>query len=576
MGSDGSMARAMRLLLVLLWNGLAAITLPLRALAAVALGHAAPPWVEVRLHGSLADFSAPRRFWTRRFQPSSRTLSSLRQTFDRAARAPGCKGIVLRVDGLRGSAAQLAALAELMAAFRKGSEAIPGKDIIVWAESLDGRSYAALCGASRIHLPPGGSLDLAGMAVELTSAGVALGRLGVRPEFFRREEHKTAPELFTRSEPSPAQRGTAHALLDAGFASLVAALSRRGLDTARAQAAIDAGPYLGKAAAKAGLIDRPVFWDEIVSELQPGTKARRGDPQLGGERRLLSSGRRTRTGFRPLRRAAGVAVIPLRGIIRSGRSSSLPGTGRFCGSDSLSVALQRARRDGRIRAVLLYLDSRGGSAPASELMWREIRRTTEVKPVVAYVDGVAASGGYYAACGAQRILSSPLALVGSIGVFFGRFDVSEALGRLGVHSELLVRGAHAGLAWPTRPLSSAEREAAEAMVAAIYDDFLAVVAEARHRPVEEIRPLAGGRVYTGRAAFEAGLLDGIGDFEGALREAAKLGGLPTAERPHAVVVEDTARGAAALSTLRGMLQSLARPQAHALHLGPTWAEEPPG
>jgi protease-4 len=209
-------------------------------------------------------------------------------------------------------------------------------------------------------------------------------------------------------------------------------------------------------------------------------------------------------------------------------------------------------------------------------MWREICRAAKEKPVVAYVDSVAASGGYYAACGAQRLLTSPLAIVGSIGVFFGRFDVSEALGRFGVRTELLVRGDHAGLMWPTRPLLPAERDAAEAMVETIYQDFIGVVAAGRKRKPEEIRPLAGGRIYTGKAALKVGLVDGVTTFREALAEAAKLGGLTETESPRAVVLEDQASGRAALAGLGSALQSLVKPQALAYHLGSHWAEEPAG
>ncbi len=562
------MAAPMRLLLVALWNCLAAAVWPFRALLKLLLGRAAPPWVEVRLHGPLTDFVPPRPFWARRLRPAQRSLASLGEVCDLAKRSPGCRGIVLHVEHLGGSAAQLSALADLIADVRKG-----GKEVAVWSEGLDGRSYAALCGASRIHLPPGGSLDLSGSAVELRAAGAALARLGVRPEFVRREDHKTAPELFTRTEPSRPQRETAETLLDASFGSLVAGLARRGLDPARAHRAVDAGPYLGKGAFEAGLIDRPLFWDQLVAELAPGKAGSAHEPRLAGEARLRSSGRKAKAGLRPFRRARAIAIVPVRGLIRSGRSGSLPGTGRLCGSDSVSLALERARRDERFGAVLLYVDSRGGSAAASEILWREIRRTAERKPVLAYVDGVAASGGYYAACGARRLLTAPLAIVGSIGVFFGRFDVSEGLGRLGVYGELLTRGAHAGLAWPTRPLSAPEREAAEGMVEAIYQDFLAVVAEARRQTVEQIKPLAGGRIYTGQAAVEAGLCDGTSSFEAALREAGQLAGLPKEKRPLAVVLEETARGPAALASWRQSLETLARPQAYALHLGPGWAED---
>jgi protease IV len=572
------MAAAMRLAFVLLWNLIAALVWPLRALLRAAFGHRAPEWVEVRLQHPLTDFVRTGGWLRRRLRPSrARSLQSLRGLFEEAHRSPTCKGLVLRVETLEGSGAQLTELAGLIEAFRKplgNATGNAGKEVIVWAESLSGRAYAALCGATRIHLPPGGGLDLTGVAVELTSAGAALSMIGIRPEFFRREEHKTAPEMFTRSEPSAVQREVANGLLDEAFEALLAGVARRGIDRARAQELVNHGPYFGRTAFEAGLLDRPLFWDEVVEGLQPTPAGAKPDPDLGTERGLKTSGRLASSGFRRLRVPGAVGIIPLRGIIRSGKSGAFPGAGRFCGSDSLAAALERGRRDPKLKSLLLYIDSRGGSAPASELMWREICRAAKEKPVIAYVDSVAASGGYYAACGAGRILVAPLSIVGSIGVFFGRFDVSEALGRIGLHRELLVRGDNAGLVWPTRPLVASERAAAEAMVEGIYKDFVGVVAQGRKRTPAEILPLAGGRIYTGKAAQAVGLVDGVSTFVQALAEAAKQGGLSDARRIQ--ILEDSPSGPAALAGLGGSIQSLLKPQALAYHLGTQWAEEPTG
>ncbi len=601
------MAAAMRLAFVLLWNLLASLVWPVRALLRAAFGHSAPDWVEVRLQHPLADFVRPERWLRRRLGRGGKALplSSLRALFERAHRSPSCKGLVLKVESLEGSSAQLTELAGIIEQFRKplvtGSRQTGGgKEVVVWAESLSGRSYAALCGATRLHLPPGGSLDLTGAALELMSAGAALSMVGVRPEFFRREEHKTAPELFTRSEPSTVQRVVANGLLDEAFEALLAGLARRGLDRNRAQQLVNQGPFFGRSAFEAGLLDRPLFWDEVVESLRPFEASALGPqrrpppldasaltppptpvgakpaPGLATERRLKTSGRLASSGFRRLRVPGAVGIIPLRGIIRSGKRGAFPGAGRFCGSDSLATALERGRQDPRLKSLLLYIDSRGGSAPASELMWREVCRAAKEKPVIAFVDSVAASGGYYAACGAGRLLAAPLSIVGSIGVFFGRFDVSEALGRIGLHRELLVRGDHAGLVWPTRQLQPSERAAADAMVEVIYRDFVGVVAQGRKRKPEEILPLAGGRIYTGKSALAVGLVDRVSSFREALAEAAKAGGLSEVDAPRVEVLEDSASGPAALAGLGSSLQTLLKPQAWAYHVGTQWAEEPAG
>jgi len=227
---------------------------------------------------------------------------------------------------------------------------------------------------------------------------------------------------------------------------------------------------------------------------------------------------------------------------------------RAAGSDTVVASLRHAREDRSLKAIVLAIDSRGGSSLASELILRAVRRAADRKPVVAFVDHVAASGGYMAAVGASAVVAAPLSITGSIGVFGGKFEFSGLLDRLGVGRAVLRLGRNAALESGFEPMSEAERAALDREIEATYRDFLAAVAEGRGRPVGEIEPLAGGRVYTGRRALELGLVDELGGLDEAVARAAALAGLSRA--PALVQVAQASRPLAGLSGVRGLSQAL--------------------
>ncbi|MHB1843208.1 MAG: S49 family peptidase [Deltaproteobacteria bacterium] len=539
----------MRLIATLLWNLLSVLSWPIRALVRRVLARSTPEWIELRLAGELS-YQRRRAGWlARRFSGPGRSasLEEIDEVFGRAISNPRCHGVLLRIDRLTGSWAKMSALAGRIEGMRKA-----GREVAVWSEALDARQYAGLCGATRLFLPPSGLFDPAGPGIELLSAGAAMAKVGIRPIFQRREEHKTAPELITRVEPSLPQRETARGLLDEAHAHLRSAFARR-LSSAGVEKALALGPITGRGAAEAGFIDEVAFPDELAQRLSPSLV------KLGSPKQLRSAA----PALRPLRRPALVALVSVSGLIRSGRSAKLPTGGRFCGSDSMAQLLEAMRRSRSVKAILLHVDSGGGSASASELIWREVARAAKEKPVVAYIDAVAASGGYFAACGAGSIVAAPLAIVGSIGVFYGRFDPTDGLGRLGIHREVLRTSATSGFALPWSTPSSDELAAADRLVGALYEEFLAVVAASRHRSIEEIRALAGGRVYSGTRAAQLGLVDQLGGFRDALQNAARLAGIQGTPRLQSF--EAVGRGPASwLSALTA--GAVAEPMA--LHLGP--------
>jgi protease-4 len=217
-------------------------------------------------------------------------------------------------------------------------------------------------------------------------------------------------------------------------------------------------------------------------------------------------------------------------MIAEGKGGTMPAGPVIAGSVSVISALDAARKNPRIPAVVLYVSSPGGSAPASEMILDAVKRLAEKKPVVAYFDRVAASGGYMAVCGAQEIWAGPGAIAGSIGVFAGKFDASKLMERLGVHRELLTRGANSGILSTSRGFTEHELRSLESEIDETYQSFLDIVGTARKRSREEVHARGEGRIFSAGRAVDEGLIDHVGGFEDACRRALTLAGKPPKDR----------------------------------------------
>ena len=487
----------------------------------------APVYVRFVLKGDPPYRQPFQRRWPWRRQrqvPGQVTsLHLLDEALDTLASDARVKGIVLQVESLEMPPGKRGWLSERLAAFRAR-----GKEVVGTAVSAGNAEYALLCAADRIALPRAGRLELTGFLAEATAAGRAFEQLGIRPEFVRRGEHKTAPELFIRAEVSTNQRAALEQFLDERHAELVEAVSRgRRLSSDEARARVDHGPYSATRAQALGLLDLIADDVELPAALSLETdedRALGGTAGIGTFRDWERARRLPPVRWMAWRPPTRLAVVPVTGMIAQAPSGVPPVGPAVAGSETLVAGLRAAARDRSSPAAVLYVNSPGGSALASELVLAEVRRLAARKPVVAYVDRVAASGGYMVALGAREIWASPGSILGSIGVFAGKFDLSELLSRVGVHREVLTRGEHAGLLTSARPMSSAEHAALEAEVEEIYGRFVELVAEHRRMAPEEVRARGEGRVYTAARAQHAGLVDTLGSFEGACARAFALAG----------------------------------------------------
>ena len=414
-----------------------------------------------------------------------------------------------------------------MQELRLGVEAFvaTGKPALAWTESFAEGSrsmagYVLATAFGEIWLQPGGEVGLLGVGIETTFLRGALNRLGIEPQFEQRYEYKNAADVLLRTEFTEAHREALERLAESVYNEAVETIAAdRKLPHERVRELIDTGPRTASEAQVAGLVDKLGYRDQAYDAMRART---------GGEPELLFADR-----WRPRRKIAPpphrrghVAFVDVRGAIATGRSRR-GAFGRQAGSDTVAAQLRAAHDNDRARAVVLRVDSPGGSAVASEVIWREVSRLRESgKPVVVSMGDVAASGGYYIACPAEVILALPSTLTGSIGVLGGKLVADHLLDRLGINTGAVQQGARARMYSFRRGFSEDERERFRVIIDTIYDDFVAKVADGRQRPVADIEAIARGRVWTGRDAAEAGLVDELGGLRDAVRIARKRGNLP--------------------------------------------------
>lgn len=469
------------------------------------LGRPRGRWIELRIGPRVAELTPPLPWWLRYVGPSSRlptNLLKVRKLVSALARDGRRDGLLLVIEPLEVGWATAEAIRDTIAPLREA-----GKQTLAYLPRGGGPKelYVALA-CDRIVIAPPASLVTPGLSASGTYLGRLLERLGIRFERFARREYKTAYENFERDTMSEGQRFQ--------LTAIVAGLGRQ-LDEALAARSMPARAVLeerGWADAlwleQQGFVAARLYEDELPRFLGLDAKKERFVPAgaylVHAQRRLLPRI------VRPMQ----VAVIPVHGIIGEG---SGPG-----GTDKVVAALRLATMDPKTKAVVLHVDSPGGSALGSDLVHREVEKLAARKPVVASFGNVAASGGYYVAAPTHAIVARPSTVTGSIGVIAARPSISGLLGKLGVERETVGDAPHETLFDVARPLEDASRAVLEREIDVSYGRFVDVVASGRHRQAAEIEPLARGRVYLGKAASELGLVDGLGGLPEAIERARAL------------------------------------------------------
>jgi protease-4 len=446
-------------------------------------------------------------------------------------------------------------------------------------------------GCSRIWVSPAGGVETVGIAAHLIFANRLLTRFNVGVDFLQVGTYKGAQEPFTRDGPSPEAResleGTLHGLRAAWLAHVAA--GRGKLSTADA---VEDGPFGPAAALDRGLVDAVGYLDEARDEAKSLSGAERVVARFGAGQ--TGSGNRGIVGM--LRAIAGsgsggsqrVAILPATGSITMSSSTSVLGGNDGITERDLGPEIGKLTADDSVKAVVLRIDSPGGSALASDLLWKRLRKLAAAKPLVVSVGDMAASGGYYLSCAGTKIVAEPTSIVGSIGVVGGKLALGKTLDEFGVHAETIAaapdpkKAARVGYMSNFAPWDEPTRERVFDSMKAVYDLFLRRVAEGRGTTVDAIAPAAEGRIFGGVEAKEHGLVDDVGGLSDAIDLAIKLAGLPK-DTPVEIVDEP--------SGLLEMLEqgeipggeassesaaAVARRAAREAVLPPGWAESLPG
>ncbi len=480
----------------------------------------------------------------------------------RARQDDRVRALVAKVGGGRIGLARMQEIREAVTDFRES-----GKLTVAWAETFGEFThgnvpYYLATAFDRIYLQPSGSLGLTGVAIEQLFLHDALAKIGVAFQSAKRYEYKSAADNLTeRGFTGPAREAAERMAASIAEQITAAITERRGKTAEQARALLDRGPFLAADALAEGLVDALGYRDEVYADVRREAGADAILQYVARYQRAHALAQRARRLPHPRERF--VAVIYASGPIRQGRSSRSPLGGSGMGSDTVAAALRSATSDERVRAVLLRVNSPGGSAVASDTIWREVVRTRAAgKPVVVSMSDVAASGGYYISMAADVIVAQPGTLTGSIGVIMGKPVLEEAFGRIGITTDSVSVGRGATMFTPTHPFSQDEWQRINVWLDAIYRDFTEKVASGRRMTVEQVDEIARGRVWTGADAAQHGLVDELGGMAAAADIARRRAGLP-ADAPLRVYPRLTP-----LDQLRPPESSESRPAAAArLYLG---------
>lgn len=516
------------------------------------------------LGGALPEFIPPPPSWHKFIPfplpgtPSGPSLTGLRTAFEHIAIDPRPVGVLIELYGLDIGWATAQSLRDTMNRLRAS-----GKKIVVHSPYFDVTNYFVATAADTIITSRPGIWDVAGLRAELTFLKNAFAAWGVQAEVVNVSPYKTAWDTYTRNDISPEHRAMLDWLIDGRFDTLVNAIaSARKLTADRVSELIDSAPLVAQAACENGLVDAVLYEDELAEYLAtPEEKAKAAKAKRKWWHRLpfrkKSDEKREppkpraqikrwnavwSSIRRPIRWRSGqrIAVIPLEGVIVGGRTPQIPPIPfplpipiplpffdePVAGSETIAQHFRDAEKDDEIAAIVFYVNSRGGSAIASDLIWREVDRVRRKKPVVVCMGDYAASGGYFVSASAQHIVAQPLTVTGSIGVIALKFVTAGLYEKFQANRVVLKRGANEGLFADDAPWTPEMRAAAQAQTDAFYAGFKKVVMGGRKMDEPSLDAVAGGRVWLGQQALGHRLVDTLGDLHTAIEKAKELAKLP--------------------------------------------------
>ncbi|WP_448520569.1 signal peptide peptidase SppA [Rhodoflexus sp.] len=443
--------------------------------------------------------------------PKSMGLLELRQAISKAKDDERIKGIYMDAGNISAGFATLEEIRLALLDFKKS-----GKFIYAYSEIISEPAYYIISVADSIFLHPQGGIELNGLVAEIGFAKGMFEKIGVKPEIFRVGDFKSAVEPFMLDKMSEANRLQTSAYLNSIYDHYLKGIAEsRGIPLEELKnMSAKMLVQMPQDAVQYKLISRTAYYDEVEASICKQLGLEDDKKKINFVSPLSYAKEQAKEGSYSKKR---IAVIFAEGEIQSGKS-----TNSAVGSETIAEELRKARRDDKVAAVVLRINSPGGSALASDVMWREVLETKKKKPVIASMSDVAASGGYYIAMGCNKILAQPNTITGSIGIFGMLFDASELLtNKIGLTFDRVETGEFADLGTPTKKFTDAERQIIQRMVNDGYENFTSKAAQGRKMPLDTLKKFAGGRVWTGEQALRIGLIDEFGGLDDAIRIAAK-------------------------------------------------------
>ncbi len=473
----------------------------------------------LRVAGTLPDYTPDDPF-KRFFGGPEQSLTGLVMQFKKAKVDKRIKAILLDVDMSGVGWAKAEELRDAIADFRTS-----GKPVYAYIEFGLNKEYYIATACDKIVVPPPGELFITGLAADVMFFRGSLDKLGIYPDIFQIGKYKSVGDMFTQKKMTDAHREYVNSLLDDLFNRYIAGIAQaRHKSPEDVRKLIDDAPYNAAKAKEAGLIDEAVYHDELEREVKASLGYKDSDqvvPVRASDYRDVSPE------SLGLNKGEKVAVIYATGDIGSGRSENSPSGGQSIGSDTLAKALTDAAADKSIKAIVMRVDSPGGSGLASDIIWHAVDAANQKKPVVVSMSDVAASGGYYISASASKILAQPSSITGSIGVVAGKPVLRGLYDWLGISNEYVLRGKEAGMFRETEKFSDDERAKFEDWIkTTYYNDFVPKVAKGRHKDPKDVDAVGQGRVWTGAQAKDRGLVDEFGGLDRAIEVAKQLAKIP--------------------------------------------------
>lgn len=490
-------------------------------------GFGGPAVIELDLRGGLAETASTSLFSGGRRGTFTELVDGLREVRE----AETTQGLFVRFGAGRMGFARAHEIGRILGEIRAKN-----KPVVCHADDYDNASYlAASLGCSSVWVSPAGGVDTVGIAAQLLFAKSFLAKYKVDVDYLQIGKYKGAEEPFTRDAPSPEARQSLETALRGIRAAWLASITK-GRGEKVAQGSIEDGPYSPEEAKAKGLVDQIGYLESARDDVKKAAGATRIRRRFGGRDEPPSLGRGIADMFRGMSGSGGaphVAVLPASGAISMSGGGGLPfGGGDGITERGLGREIEKLTDDEATKAVVLRIDSPGGSALASDLLWGKLMKLRAEKPLVVSIGGMAASGGYYLSCAATKIVAEPTSIVGSIGVVGGKLSFGHALEEHGIHAETVsaapepAAAARSAYMSPFAPWDDRTRDRVRSSMQAIYDLFLQRVAEGRGLPAEQIGKFAEGRLFAGEEAKSLGMTDAVGGLEDAIKLAMELAKVP--------------------------------------------------